>query len=133
GRLKITSTDYGKDIRFTVVSDQAGTTQTGIGSVGGSVSRSFDGVNNYLSLGAIPSILNANQLTIAMWVKSTGDEGKFIRLFGYRDDSAGGNLRDISISMNGVAAANNQELDLNIFDDGSGNQFNYTASNALTA
>ena len=34
GRLKITSTDYGKDTRFTVVSDQAGTTQTGIGSVG---------------------------------------------------------------------------------------------------
>ncbi|MDH4186515.1 MAG: flagellar filament capping protein FliD, partial [Nitrospira sp.] len=34
GRLKITSTDYGTDIRMTVVSDQAGTTQTGIGSVG---------------------------------------------------------------------------------------------------
>jgi flagellar capping protein FliD len=34
GRLKLTSTDYGKDIRFTVVSDQAGATQTGIGSVG---------------------------------------------------------------------------------------------------
>ncbi len=34
GRLKITSTDYGKDIRFTVVSDQAGSTQTGIGAVG---------------------------------------------------------------------------------------------------
>src|SRR6266581_1651089 len=34
GRLKLTSTDYGKDIRFTAVSDQAGVTQTGIGSVG---------------------------------------------------------------------------------------------------
>jgi flagellar hook-associated protein 2 len=34
GRVKLTSSDYGKDIRFTVVSDQAGTTQTGIGSVG---------------------------------------------------------------------------------------------------
>jgi flagellar hook-associated protein 2 len=34
GRLKITSTNYGADIRFTVVSDQAGSTQTGIGSVG---------------------------------------------------------------------------------------------------
>ena len=34
GKLKLTSTDYGKDIRFTVVSDQAGVTQTGIGSVG---------------------------------------------------------------------------------------------------
>lgn len=34
GRLKLTSTDYGKDVRFTVVSDQAGVTQTGIGSVG---------------------------------------------------------------------------------------------------
>ena len=34
GRLKITSKDYGADVRFTVVSDQAGTTQTGIGSVG---------------------------------------------------------------------------------------------------
>jgi flagellar hook-associated protein 2 len=34
GRLKLTSTDYGKDIRFTVVSDQAGSTQTGIGAVG---------------------------------------------------------------------------------------------------
>jgi flagellar hook-associated protein 2 len=34
GRLKLTSTNYGKDILFTVVSDQAGTTQTGIGSVG---------------------------------------------------------------------------------------------------
>ena len=34
GRLKITSKDYGADIRFTVVSDQAGVTQTGIGSVG---------------------------------------------------------------------------------------------------
>jgi len=34
GRLKITSKDYGADVRFTVVSDQAGVTQTGIGSVG---------------------------------------------------------------------------------------------------
>jgi flagellar hook-associated protein 2 len=34
GRLKLTSKDYGTDIQFTVVSDQAGTTQTGIGSVG---------------------------------------------------------------------------------------------------
>lgn len=34
GRLKITSTDYGADIHFTVTSDQAGSTQTGIGSVG---------------------------------------------------------------------------------------------------
>jgi len=34
GRLKLTSTDYGKDVRFTVVSDQAGSTQTGIGAVG---------------------------------------------------------------------------------------------------
>lgn len=34
GRLKITSKDYGADVRFTVVSTQAGTTQTGIGSVG---------------------------------------------------------------------------------------------------
>jgi flagellar hook-associated protein 2 len=36
GRLKITSKDYGTDIRFTVVSDQAplAVTQTGIGSVG---------------------------------------------------------------------------------------------------
>ena len=34
GRLKLTSTDYGKDIRFTAVSDQAGASQTGIGSVG---------------------------------------------------------------------------------------------------
>jgi flagellar hook-associated protein 2 len=34
GKLKITSTDYGADVRFTVVSTQAGTTQTGIGSVG---------------------------------------------------------------------------------------------------
>jgi flagellar hook-associated protein 2 len=34
GRLKLTSTNYGKDIRFTVVSNQAGSTQTGIGSVG---------------------------------------------------------------------------------------------------
>lgn len=34
GRVKLTSTDYGQDIRFTVVSDQAGSTQTGIGSVG---------------------------------------------------------------------------------------------------
>lgn len=34
GKLKITAKDYGTDIRFTVVSDQAGSTQTGIGSVG---------------------------------------------------------------------------------------------------
>lgn len=36
GKLKITSKDYGTDIRFTVVSDQAplAVTQTGIGSVG---------------------------------------------------------------------------------------------------
>jgi flagellar capping protein FliD len=34
GRVKLTSTDYGTDVRFTVVSDQAGLTQTGIGSVG---------------------------------------------------------------------------------------------------
>lgn len=34
GSLKITAKDYGQDIRFTVVSDQAGSTQTGIGSVG---------------------------------------------------------------------------------------------------
>lgn len=36
GRLKITSKDYGADVRFTVVSDQAplAVTQTGIGSVG---------------------------------------------------------------------------------------------------
>lgn len=34
GKLKITSKDYGTDIRFTVVSDQAGSTQTGVGSVG---------------------------------------------------------------------------------------------------
>jgi len=36
GRLKITSKDYGADIRFTVVSDQAAlaVTQTGIGSIG---------------------------------------------------------------------------------------------------
>ena len=34
GQLKITSKDYGADVRFTVVSDQAGITQTGIGSVG---------------------------------------------------------------------------------------------------
>lgn len=34
GRVKLTSADYGKDVRFTVVSDQAGATQTGIGSVG---------------------------------------------------------------------------------------------------
>ncbi len=37
GRLKITSKDYGADIHFTVVSDQAGSTQTGIGSVGRTV------------------------------------------------------------------------------------------------
>jgi len=34
GQLKITSKDYGADVRFTVVSDQSGVTQTGIGSVG---------------------------------------------------------------------------------------------------
>jgi flagellar hook-associated protein 2 len=34
GRLKLTSTDFGQDIRYTVVSDQAGSTQTGIGAVG---------------------------------------------------------------------------------------------------
>jgi flagellar hook-associated protein 2 len=34
GKLKITSKDAGSDIRFTVVSDQAGATQTGIGTVG---------------------------------------------------------------------------------------------------
>ena len=34
GRLKITSKDYGADVRFSVISDQAGSTQTGIGSVG---------------------------------------------------------------------------------------------------
>jgi flagellar hook-associated protein 2 len=37
GRLKITSKDYGADIRFTVVSNQAGSTQTGIGSIGRTV------------------------------------------------------------------------------------------------
>jgi flagellar hook-associated protein 2 len=37
GRLKITSKDYGADVHFTVVSDQAGSTQTGIGSVGRTV------------------------------------------------------------------------------------------------
>lgn len=41
GRLKLTSTDYGQDIRFTVVSDQAGSTQTGIGAVG----RTAQGTN----------------------------------------------------------------------------------------
>lgn len=34
GKLKIVSKDYGADVRFTVVSDQAGAIQTGIGSVG---------------------------------------------------------------------------------------------------
>lgn len=34
GRLKITSKDYGADVRYTVASDQAGSTQTGIGTVG---------------------------------------------------------------------------------------------------
>jgi len=34
GRLKLTSSDYGQDVRFTAVSDQAGATQTGIGSIG---------------------------------------------------------------------------------------------------
>lgn len=34
GKLKITSKDYGADVRMTVVSTQAGVTQTGIGSVG---------------------------------------------------------------------------------------------------
>lgn len=34
GRVKVTATNHGRDIRFTVVSDQAGSTQTGIGSVG---------------------------------------------------------------------------------------------------
>jgi flagellar hook-associated protein 2 len=34
GRLKITSKDYGTDIRVTLVSDQAGSTQTGVGAVG---------------------------------------------------------------------------------------------------
>ena len=34
GRVKLTSSGYGKDVRFTVVSDQAGATQTGVGSVG---------------------------------------------------------------------------------------------------
>lgn len=34
GKLKITSKDYGADVRFTAVSTQAGATQTGIGSVG---------------------------------------------------------------------------------------------------
>ncbi|MDP3598202.1 MAG: flagellar filament capping protein FliD, partial [Nitrospirota bacterium] len=34
GRVKITSKDYGADVRFSMVSDQAGVMQTGIGSVG---------------------------------------------------------------------------------------------------
>ncbi|MEO5954704.1 MAG: flagellar filament capping protein FliD [Nitrospiraceae bacterium] len=34
GKLKITSKDYGADVRLTVVSDQAGATQTGIGAIG---------------------------------------------------------------------------------------------------
>ncbi|MBI3603483.1 MAG: flagellar filament capping protein FliD, partial [Nitrospirae bacterium] len=41
GKLKITSTDYGKDIRFTVISDQGGVTQTGIGTT----IRTAQGVN----------------------------------------------------------------------------------------
>lgn len=34
GRLTITSKDYGADVHYTVASDQAGSTQTGIGTVG---------------------------------------------------------------------------------------------------
>jgi flagellar hook-associated protein 2 len=41
GKLKITSSDYGKDIAFTVVSNQAGATQTGIGTT----VRSAEGVD----------------------------------------------------------------------------------------
>lgn len=41
GKLKITSKNYGADVHFTVISDQSGTTQTGIGSIG----RTAQGAN----------------------------------------------------------------------------------------
>jgi len=59
GRLKITSTDYGKDIRFTVVSDQAGSTQTGIGSVG----LTAQGVNVAGTINGHTATGNGNVLT----------------------------------------------------------------------
>jgi flagellar hook-associated protein 2 len=77
GRLKITSTDYGKDIRFTVVSDQAGTTQTGIGTGGAaaSVSRSFNGSSDYLRVEDSASLDITAGLTVAFWAKFTSIPG----------------------------------------------------------
>lgn len=53
GKLKITSKDYGADVRFTVVSDQAGATQTGIGAVGRTVQGADIGgsINDHSAIG----------------------------------------------------------------------------------
>ena len=59
GRLKLTSTDYGKDIRFTVVSNKSTTTQTGIGTVG----RTAQGVNVAGTINNHPSTGTGKVLT----------------------------------------------------------------------
>lgn len=89
GKLKIVSKDYGADVRFTVVSDQAGATQTGIGSVG----RTAQGadiagtINDHVAVGK-GNILTSNSggaedgLSISTESASTG-------LFGVIDVTRG--------------------------------------------
>lgn len=89
GKLKIVSKDYGADVRFTVVSDQAGATQTGIGAVG----RTAQGtdiagtINDHVAIGK-GNILTSNSggaedgLSISTESASTG-------LFGVIDVTRG--------------------------------------------
>ena len=59
GRIKVTSKDYGADVRFTMVSDQAGVTQTGIGAIG----LTAQGIDIAGTINDRPAIGKGNVLT----------------------------------------------------------------------
>ncbi|MCX5724307.1 MAG: flagellar filament capping protein FliD [Nitrospirae bacterium] len=82
GKLKITSKDYGADVHFTVVSDQAGVAQTGIGSVGRSAQGTdiAGSINNYAATGKANALTSHSGFTEDGLAIST--ESTSVGLFG---------------------------------------------------
>ena len=89
GKLKITSKDYGADVSFTVTSDQAGATQTGIGSIG----RTVQGADIAGTINDHSAIGKANVLTSNSGFSEDGlaisTESTAIGLFGTIDVTRG--------------------------------------------
>ena len=89
GKLKITSKDYGADVSFTVTSDQAGSRQTGIGSIG----RTVQGADIAGTINDHSAIGKSNVLTSNSGFSENGlaisTESTAIGLFGTIDVTRG--------------------------------------------